>query len=142
MYVHNFRKLFVVIRPDTKNVNKSLSMFSLPTNGSNIKKVIEYDLRGIHGEVAVDIHNQLIYVVQITELNNNNYRLVRFNYAGANRTVLYQSTSLFPTCGLDVFNGSIVWYNKQTTTINICKPNPTCEENNTKTFNGSFKVST
>lgn len=103
-----------------------LYMFSLPNNGSDIKEVKEYDVQGVIYNVVVDLHSQMIYVVYHPQPND--VCLVRFDYAENNKMVLHEGDDLSNQNGMDVFNGSIVWFRENT--IYICKPNPTCSGQN------------
>lgn len=120
--------MFVVFKnTQGSDYERSFSMFSLPTRGYDIKEVRKYDVRGRIYKVAVDLHNQMIYVVNHTKPYHAT--IVRFDYAGNNMMVLYENDHVWIET-LDVFNGSIVWSDYLSITTYICKPNPTCTGQN------------
>lgn len=96
-------------------------------------------------DVAVDVHNQRLYVVVSQHVERNVSVIVRLNYADTELTQLYEGPAHMMLHGLDVFSDMIVWINEEdsssNTTISVCNPSPNCTQENMKTINPNPAVS-
>lgn len=126
--------LFVVF------VDGSLMSLSLRTNETYTYtggKTLHENAR----DVAVDVHNQLLYVVVSQHTERNVSLIVRLDYEDTVLTELYEGPAHMMLHGLDVLSDMIVWVNEQDTTISVCNPSPNCTQENMKTINPNSAVS-
>lgn len=89
-------------------------------------------------DVAVDFHNQMLYVVVSQHSERNVSLIVSLDYADTVLTQLYEGPAHTMLHGLDVFNNSLVWINEQeerkTKTVSVCSPSPSCIKSNMHTI--------